>query len=334
LARFTRLSWQLGFVVALGAILVLGWSTPAFAGYWNTNLTISLAPTSPPSGDWNGAELWVTEKTQPAGSLTWSPNFHPGLGQGQSSMWGTYANCFNINNHWDRLIFGSTSSTHTWVGGPPVSFFSTWHSPASLEPCKKQWAWKFRWVRNNPPFNPLNGWVLSGPSFYTLQWFYMGTQMGSQPSLYNPDIVPDDNGNDVANTTALVVTNVQYAQSPSLIAGSSLSLDNPAVQALFAGSGDTARPGPFTVAPGATLDMSPAPFAVGDLTPGGGTVLMKGEVMTSAGTALPFVIQFAADPAVAATPASSPWSVALLGIVGMIVVAIGADGVRRRLTHD
>ena len=148
-----------------------------------------------------------------------------------------------------------------------------------------------------------------------------GWRWASQPVLFNPDVDVDEAGNEIANTQNLVVTNVQFALSPSRL-GDETTLDNPQVTALFAASSDANRPGPLTVAPGQELALTPS--GLGDPVSGGRTLLVKGEVLDDEGVSSPFMMEWIAVPSAAppvSTPASSSWSLVLCGALALGTIA-------------
>lgn len=152
-------------------------------------------------------------------------------------------------------------------------------------------------------------------------WWGLGFKTNSPPQLDNPATLPDGEGGESTNTQDMVVTNLEFAQSPLPIPNASCTLDNPEVQQLFLDSSDTVRPGPIVVAPGEESSVSPAMDAsILDPEPGGRTILAKGEALDASGTPMPFLMQFIAENDPAPVPSSSWWSVLMLFMVAIAFI--------------
>jgi hypothetical protein len=181
-----------------------------------------------------------------------------------------------------------------------------------------------------PGNNPVCGWESIMWARWTKDgapvgdWVAQGFCVSSPPRLGNPDVTPEG----VTNTRNMVVRNLQFARSSQIIPNDQLTLENPAVLALFSASPDPIKPGPLTVAPNNCFDI---PNVDPSITPQpliGQSVLVRGTVEDGSGQQYSFVDQFMSTPA--ELPMMSPWGVGLLAVLMGLLGAIMVWRVRRR----
>ncbi len=222
-----------------------------------------------------------------------------GTGWPPVPLWAVTGNA--VTGIWRRVTFGGVQYPLL----PPSSL--VWFNAdfrTNLPPPVLSQAW-FRWTQNGVPVGP---------------WRWLGWRWGSDPSLYNPPENPDG----TPNTQDMVVTDLQFASSPTRIPNDETTLDNPEVQALFAASQDPVRPGPIVVQPDSFFDVF-LDVSIPEPTVDGSTVLATGNVEDEFGESRPFVVQFIAEPGPfeepAPVPASRPLTLAMLGFIGIVLSA-------------
>jgi len=208
-----------------------------------------------------------------------------------SSFWDWWLRIWyppRVQYAWNRCTFPNQNN---WVLGVwrGVTFYGnnipycTWcwfnvQFKAEIRPLTRSVAF-FRWTKDGAYVGP---------------WNWLGWRMASPPALYNHTTFPDD----TTNTKNLVVRNLQFASSPTLIPNDETTLDNPLVVDLFSASTDPLRTGPFAVCPGNYLEPEPPlnPVDVPEPEIGGYTVLAKGEIWEEENQEWePFVMQFIAE---------------------------------------
>jgi hypothetical protein len=238
---------------------------------------------------------------------------------------------------WTKVEYGQQPYSPWYYYASGVTTSTTFHTkleiPAANNPSEKTWWAEIRYTSTVGPWTP--SVVQPYPVYHTgtttmdpLSTVGLGVHVASQPALFNSAVTVDDSDTEVANTSNMIVTNVQYAWAAATIGIDETTLDNPVVQGLFAASPDPVRPGPFVVAPGETLALSNMPPSMQTADTSGGTLLMKCDVQNSDGQPVPFVMQFdAVDAPPTPTPASSWWSVLALLACG---IAVAASGKRAR----
>ena len=333
--RISRASLGLGVVVLLVGVFMLASAAPAFAFTGPVRVTVYFTRALPATMT-NGFQLVAREETSPNG-ITWSAPFAPVVKTfpynwlPKSSLWlqlfpsalpHTARGFIGLNYPGNgRIIhFGESWAPLSPFYSPPTTTSGTFQATYKLP----GWSWKmlifkswFSQSNGTATYRiPGSGAIIPAPMIWA-----------SQPRLYNPAEVPDDNDNMVANTSTLVVTNIKFAQGYG--GGEALSLDDPQVAMAFATSTDATRSGPILVTPGGTVDLSAMPATIVD-PDAGGSILMKGEVQDQLGNPVPFIVQFSPDSdSVVSTPSSSWWSLSALAVLALGVVFLN----RKRLSH-
>ena len=282
-------------LLALIAGLSLALATPAFAWTTVNKIAYHFSAHNNTGLQVNDAAIRVSSARFVAGAPpVWRP---PALQNAWSGAWPLTAN--TVTGPWRRITFGGAQypslppSSTVWFN---ADFFTSYAPPVLSQ------GW-FRWSVNGTPVGP---------------WRWLGWRWGSDPSLYNPPANPDGS----PNNHDMVVTNLQFAVSPERIPNDETTLDNPDVQDLFAASQDPVRPGPIVVQPDSFFDVV-LDSSITEPTVDGTTVLATGSVEDELGEPRPFLVQFIAERELEpdVVPASRPLTIALLGIVGIVLAA-------------
>lgn len=296
---FIRKIYLASIVCLLVGGLLFGTVAPALAWrrvnkhayhFWahnNTRVDVNDAMVWGTIRGWWPSTRWQPPHLQAAWSSAW-----PFTGTGTIGIW-----------RWVKFADYSR-----WLPPSSVVWFNVdFFAPRHKRGVTVSTAW-FRWTVNSSPVGP---------------WRWLGWRVGSTPALFNPPERPDG----TPNTNYLVVTDLQFAMSPTRIPNDQTILGDPQVEAAFAASLDPVRPGPIGVAPNSFFDVFTPPIhpSITEPVVGGSTVLVRGTVEDESGEPRPFVVQFIAEKEPPPTGVNTYWLAAL----ALLAMAMGLVVMKR-----
>lgn len=322
MGRFSRSFRGLAMVLALVGLFALVSVAPAAAGTGPKSPKFIVPANSQWSGNTtkNGVRVEAWADSGGGTAIYWPP-----FRGGESNTWGGYRNAFNLYNKITRVDFGTTPYGYNWPSFPMSSAGHKdkfWVQFNVVGPVRVHAKARYLQVPS-PPYHHLTGPIAVGSTLTFPTYVYM-----SPPAIYNPATdVDSDTGDIVANTQAMVVRNVKFTTSPTLLPDDLTSFEGPAFEALFTASVDTTRPGPITLAPGESYSFS-LPPSMGDPTAPGRVMLMRFEIEDSEGNPQPMIMELAdtpgtpppaptPEPTTTSTPARSWWGFLVLFAAGI-----------------